>query len=273
MLLGVTTATTAHAEEPERTEEEKLHTARIEELSRRIEEEQLRGRYEQIVRDNEAHRREPADVPTGGIENRRILLPNILGVSVNLGGLAPGAVGGSVGPLSVSASSTSLGSTRLSTQGLSFAPSLDVILGRRWTVGGTLVAQRWTHRQESEPQASSMFNSDQELLQLGVEPRVGLLIPLGNRVLLWPQLSVAVNRGRSENRTTQGPDGSMPMSTVSMTTGLGASASASVLFPLSRYVYASFNTAVGYRANLVEEQDKADEGFSLRNTAGIGLSF
>ncbi len=273
-LLGVTTSTQAHAEGPERSEEEKLHISTIEELARRIEEEKLRGQYEQIVRDNEAKRQSPPDVPTGGIEQRRLLLPNILGVSASLGGFAPVGVGGFVGPLHIASDSTSVGLGRVSSQTVSFSPSADVIVGRRWTLGGTLRASRSTRRFSSESQAYSQLLDEQEDFQLGADPRVGFLVPLGNRVILWPQFSVSVSRGRSEARTMmKGPDASSQPPRISMSTGLGAQASATLLFPLSRYVYASLGADLGYHAQLVEEQDSANERFAFGTTGGIGLSF
>jgi hypothetical protein len=244
--------TTARAQ-AERTPEERAHLERMDSLERELREEELRGRLDETRRRNQrAAAQKEAESPSAvlPLEKRSFVLPHLLGFEASSQGLGIVA-----GPLRFEKSTGS----GLTFQSFVFAPSADVVLGGRWTVGGALVVGQTDFGQG-------------ERLSFGVAPRVGALIPLGRGVTLWPQFSASVGRGRIESALGPISQNGLQSLTTTQETNFGAVARATIVFPVSSYVFFGFGASVGMSLAWVEDGDRS-ESIRLGTDARLGLAF
>jgi hypothetical protein len=244
--------TTARAQ-AERPPEELAHLERVNSLERQIREEELRGRLEETRRRNQrAAAQKEAEPPSAvlPLEKRSLVLPHLLGFEASSQGLGIVA-----GPLRFE-KSTGSGS---GWQSFVFAPSADVVMGGRWTVGGALLVGQSTFGQE-------------ERLSFDVAPRVGALIPLGRGVTLWPQIGASVGRGRRESALGPISQNGLQSLATTQETSFGAVARATIVFPVSRYVFFGFGASVGMSLVWVEGGDRS-ESIGLGTDARLGLAF
>lgn len=165
---------------------------------------------------------------------RRLFLPDLLSVgfsSISPGGLRSPGVGW------VSASAI-VGRQ----QGASFTlgPNLDVRVGQRLTVGGSVTFSRTTGSDDTA---------------VGVAPRVGALFPAGP-LAVWPRLGAIV--GVSEGALGGGRS-------------LGASLELGLLVPLTSHVFVQATPALTYSHIWFPNDDVDVLGFGVRTGLGIVL--
>ncbi|MBK6691672.1 MAG: hypothetical protein IPG50_05630 [Myxococcales bacterium] len=227
----------------------------IAELKDRIKAAELQGRYERVLRDNELARArakesaEPGATSGDRIEHKALLLPDLFGVTVSSGAPIPG-IGLMAGPLTISSSA----GTGPGTQTLSFRPAADVVVAKRWTVGGALTATRWA--------ASSR---PANAYSLGAAPRAGVLIPLGRGVTLWPEVELGVTRFRSEMFI----DADLTQRSLGIV--VTPKAGVAAVFPLSRHVFFRVGSQLAYAVVVDDGDYGTTESFALSSDARLGL--
>lgn len=71
-----------------------------------------------------------------------------------------------------------------------FAPSLDVFVGRHFSVGGTIAASHARGSQMRGTVAGPSQNMEGSGYSFTLAPRVGYVIPLSTSLALWPRLTI-----------------------------------------------------------------------------------
>jgi hypothetical protein len=197
---------------------------------------------------------------------RRVILPDLVGIRIGspLGStsslsLTPG-LGGLV---SYSYNDVSAFGGQARVESVSVGPSADV-RGGRFTIGGSV---RFTHvssRLEAQSQAT-----DGTSFSLQVVPRVGILVPLGSHVTLWPRVGVGFLVGSSEQQ------GAFVSSQQSTLAGLVAQTDALVVVDLgSRFFVAAgpelrFGWTTSRLAGFEQNQASLQAGASV----AMGVAF
>jgi hypothetical protein len=109
-------------------------------------------------------------------------------------------------------------STRYQSTSVSLAPSFDVFVAERWTLGGTFQATHTTTRGDGDPRTYGGWG-------FGATPRVGYVVPLAAGVAFWPR----VGAGYTTSRIDTGDSGR----TLTQTRSVGLTAG--LVFALGRY--------------------------------------
>lgn len=196
-------------------------------------------------------------------EKGRVLLPNIVGMSYGVpSGLGGLAVFGASGPVSFSFGSSS----QYAYSHLAFTPSVDVLVGERLTLGGTVGLSRTTQRTEMGQSIGGVISPSRSTgTSTFAQPRIGYLQPLGRGVYLWPRLALRAGGTWSEvNDASQ-----------VKALDLGVELDAPIVFPLSRWVFlqaspvASYSRSSGSNASL---GDSDADGFSFGSYVRLGLA-
>lgn len=143
------------------------------------------------------------------------------------------------------------------------APSADVVLGRRLTLGGTISA---TWASVETPAVTQMVQSTS--LELAGGPRVGLLVPLGHGVTFWPKVEATVARIRSERDAADGNPGYDIRAT-----RVRLAASTSFVFPVTRHLFFSLTPTLGYLSTFYEGDLAAEHSVVLATAGALGLAF
>jgi hypothetical protein len=112
------------------------------------------------------------------------------------------------------------------------APSADIFLTDRLTIGARVQTSRYTSRTTTE---ATPAGSRAEGYAATAEPRVGYVVPLTDDVLLWPQASLSAGGARSSGGATRTLDYE-----------LGTSIEVGLVFPLGRHVLASIAPVLSY---------------------------
>jgi hypothetical protein len=176
---------------------------------------------------------------------RRLLLPDLAGVSFGTGALGAGAfvgVVGTAGMVNLWAASGNRGGLNFG-----FAPRADVRVGDRFTVGGSLAFAR---------SSFATGQGDSTMTTVAVSPRVGVLVPAGSFVL-WPRFGVSVAAGGDDFG--------------SVATSLGVNLDLAVVFPLTSHVFLQMAPSLAYRRQWVASAGTDLVTFGVQS--GVGLAF
>lgn len=127
---------------------------------------------------------------------RRLLLPNLIGYGFRATSAgSSGVLTGLDGLVSYANGTADAGTgvTSSHVESFALAPAFDVRLGR-FTVGGAFLFAQTTSTYDSPMLQGTLTN-----VRVGIEPRVGVLIPIVRGLTLWPtaKLDVSVGSARA----------------------------------------------------------------------------
>jgi hypothetical protein len=241
-LVATTTLTSAaRADEPPISSARSPHETTMTELGNQLEELRLRAKVEDAEVLIERRRRERNEGPRfgpGRLGRGSVVLSDLFGISsLPLAGVSgvPG-VGGLLFTGPVAFSFATEGGSHASSIGV--APSFDVFVSDHVTVGGRVVALRntSTYAAPSPTNGTSPATSTSSGYAVGIEPRVGYVLPLTDSLALWPQLGLGVNQSRVEvegiGRT--------------LSRGVAAELEVGLLVPLGRHVVVRLAPTLAY---------------------------
>lgn len=126
---------------------------------------------------------------------RRVFLPSLIGFGAGTPPLVLGATSAGFGafPTGIvsyfSGESSAGGGQSSRVESFAFDPSIDVRVGRRWTIGGGM-SLTWSHGVQTGAADSSSTTFE-------LAPRVGYLVPLAGELYLWPRVSAGALFGEA----------------------------------------------------------------------------
>lgn len=228
----------------------------------------LRGRAEEIdaeaelerakLRLDNARRAAPprdAESPRAFFRPGRVLLSNLGGISVSGVTAGPSLVLYDIGPVSFSHDA----SDTHDINSVNFSPSLDVVVGKHFTLGGSMSIGH-THSSSTidfGDGAKTRFTTDSTAAS--VAPRIGVVERLGSDVWVWPRLSAHV--GESWFNLTGSPTNEV--------TSIGVQLDVPFVFPVSRWVFLQVAPMASYTYTSSTEDSSI---FRFGSYARIGLA-
>jgi hypothetical protein len=125
---------------------------------------------------------------------RRVFLPSLIGFGAGTPPLVLGSTGAGfaafpTGIVSYFSGESSTGGQSSRVESFAFDPSIDVRVGRRWTIGGG-ISLAWSHSVQTGAGDSSSTTFE-------LAPRIGYLVPLAGELYLWPRLSAGALFGEA----------------------------------------------------------------------------
>lgn len=233
--------------------EERVRSLRLraEELDAEAEVERARARLKNARRDGPSH---DADAPKEFFRPGRVLLPNLGGISFATLSSGSSIALYSVGPISFSHSEDDTSGFTF----VGFAPSLDVVVGKHLTLGGTM-SVGYTRSSFTNDASGTKTTFESESTAVSAAPRIGIVERLGDDVWVWPRLAAHV--GESWFTATGSPDGK--------TTAIGVDLDVPFVFPLSRWVFLQVAPFASY-THLSSTEDAST--FAFGSYARIGLA-
>lgn len=227
------------------------------ELKARIEVERLRAQLTLTKREADRIQSERPETNAPRSPDRAsVLLPDLFGVTA-VTGVSAGTgtlVGLSAGPLSYG----TFHDARSDATAWTLAPAADVVVARRFTVGGSVVFSRQTSR--------SNDGSTADGYSLALGPRGGVLIPLGGGLTLWPELGLTV--GASRNEATY----SAFANARSLSRAMTPSAALSLVIPVTRHLFAAVGTDVAAAFALGEGDATDAQSIRVGSHLRLGLA-
>lgn len=197
------------------------------------------------------------------LAERRVLFPNLIGFTVRT--TDPGA-GGALTSLDglVSWSLTDDAAVKSHVESFAVTPSLDVRIGR-FTVGAAVLFGQTTSTWDGGELHGSVAH-----WRLGFEPRLGVLVPLGRRLALWPRARFGVAAARTRAEGFGGVGGSQ--------SALGMSGDVLLLVELGAGFFVSFGPSAGWttthtEADLAGTKARRTTSFQLAAGLGVGVAF
>ncbi len=192
------------------------------------------------------------------LADRRVIFPNLIGFTVRTAD--PGA-GGALTGLDglVSWAMTDDSAAKSHVESFALTPSLDVRLGRV-TIGGALLFGQTTSTWDGGALHGSI-----EHWRVGLEPRLGVLVPLGRRFALWPRARFGIAAARTRADGFGGVGGSQA--------AIGASGDLLLLVDLGAGFFVSFGPSAGWTTTRTDAiaSAPAHRTTSVQLAAGIGL--
>lgn len=173
---------------------------------------------------------------------RRLFLPELFGVGARIGGAPSGYT---TGILAGSASSTEVSAS----ESVTFAPSADIRVGERVTLGGVVAISQASYHVDGQP--------TQRATSVRIAPRIGYLIPLGSTLALWPKAQIEV--ATSEGFVGRGA-----------AAGIGTELAA--VLPLTSHIY--FSVAPQFTYSLTDQSTNGlGHSFAFSVESRLGVAF
>lgn len=275
-VATATLSSAAHADdEPAPTPARSPHETTMTALGNELEELRLRAKVEDAEMLLERRRKERNEGPRfgpGRLGRGSVVFPDLFGISsLPLAGLSVLGGGGLLftGPVAFGFTTTENGSR---TSSVGIAPSFDVFVSDRFTVGGRVVAFRSTSAYvgPSPTDGTPAVTTSSNGYSAGIAPRIGYVVPLTESIALWPQVGLAVNQSRYE------------LEGVSRTLSRGVAAELEVglLVPLGRHVVVRLAPTLAYDHAWTDSSaisgslgDSEGDSISAGVRGEIGLAF
>ncbi len=141
------------------------------------------------------------------------------------------------------------------------APSMDYFIANRVSVGG-LVHADYRHQRSEIPGAPNALSDARSGYGLGIRPRVGYVLPLGETIALWPRVGVGYDVARE---TSDDPANGRILGQE-----WSARAELGILFRLGRYAYVNIGPELGYVATSNVQTNQASTKTSTLYGAARG---
>lgn len=209
-----------------------------------------------------------ASVAELDVTERRVFLPNLVGYAFRATSAESGGnLSGLDGLFSYAHGSGSLADGGDSVvESFALAPALDVRLGR-FTLGGAFLLAQATNTY-----SGGSFHGVLTSRRIGLEPRVGVLVPIVRGLALWPVAKLDLALGRTS--LDEAPNGWSTWTT--STTSISMLADVLFVVSVGSRFFATFGPSGGWVTTISTNQASVvtrSSTFRLGVGLGVGLAF